>query len=165
MQRSPWFAFLVCLAVGLIASVRADDRPNVVLILADDLGFDEYFGHSSGHWGEYFDAPLEENGRMIRSSGYIVDACTDRAIDFIERNNSMGFPAFDGRWVKDITDWVTLSGTPQELVLPWGAFFAVSGCGKQNRHPRRKRLPTAARSTGGDHDRSRLRGLLLKGER
>ena len=44
MQRSPWFAFLVCLAVGLIASVRADDRPNVVLILADDLGFDEYFG-------------------------------------------------------------------------------------------------------------------------
>jgi len=28
-------------------------------------GFDEYFGHSSGHWGEYFDAPLEDNGRMI----------------------------------------------------------------------------------------------------
>jgi arylsulfatase A-like enzyme len=25
-------------------------------------GFDEYFGHTSGHWGEYFDAPLEENG-------------------------------------------------------------------------------------------------------
>ena len=23
-------------------------------------GFDEYFGHTSGHWGEYFDAPLEE---------------------------------------------------------------------------------------------------------
>ena len=36
-------------------------------------GFDEYFGHSSGHWGEYFDAPLEENGRMVRTSGYIVD--------------------------------------------------------------------------------------------
>ena len=81
------------------------------------------------------------------------------------RDYALGFPAFDGRWVKDITDRVTLSGTPQELVLPWGAFFAVSGCGKQNRHPRRKRLPTAARSTGGDHDRSRLRGLLLKGER
>jgi arylsulfatase A-like enzyme len=43
-------------------------------------GFDEYFGHTSGHWGEYFDAPLEENGRMIRTQGYIVDVCTDRAL-------------------------------------------------------------------------------------
>ncbi|HVR35484.1 MAG TPA: sulfatase-like hydrolase/transferase, partial [Methylomirabilota bacterium] len=48
-------------------------------------GFDEYFGHTSGHWGEYFDAPLEENGGMIRTRGYIVDVCTDRALDFIER--------------------------------------------------------------------------------
>src|SRR6185436_8125248 len=27
-------------------------------------GFGEYFGYTSGHWGEYFDPPLEENGRM-----------------------------------------------------------------------------------------------------
>lgn len=54
-------------------------------------GFDEYFGHSSGHWGEYFDAPLEHNGRMIRTKGYIVDVCTDRALDFIERNQSRPF--------------------------------------------------------------------------
>ncbi len=26
-------------------------------------GFDEYFGYTSGHWGEYFDPPLEEMGR------------------------------------------------------------------------------------------------------
>lgn len=42
-------------------------------------GFDEYFGHTSGHWGEYFDPPLEENGRMVRTQGFIVDVCTDRA--------------------------------------------------------------------------------------
>jgi len=48
-------------------------------------GFDEYFGHSSGHWGEYFDAPLEENGRMVHTQGYIVDVCTDRAMQFIDR--------------------------------------------------------------------------------
>jgi arylsulfatase A-like enzyme len=41
-------------------------------------GFDEYFGHTAGHWGEYFDAPLEENGKMVRTQGYIVDVCTDR---------------------------------------------------------------------------------------
>jgi len=54
-------------------------------------GFDEYFGHTSGHWGEYFDAPLEDNGRMIRTQGYIVDVCTDRALQFIERNQNRPF--------------------------------------------------------------------------
>jgi arylsulfatase A-like enzyme len=54
-------------------------------------GFDEYFGHTAGHWGEYFDAPLEENGRMIRTQGYIVDVCTDRALDFIKRNRHRPF--------------------------------------------------------------------------
>jgi len=54
-------------------------------------GFDEYFGHTSGHWGEYFNAPLEENGRMIRTTGYIVDVCTDRALNFIDRNKDRPF--------------------------------------------------------------------------
>lgn len=54
-------------------------------------GFDEYFGHTSGHWGEYFDPPLELNGRMIREQGYIVDVCTNRALDFIERHSDRPF--------------------------------------------------------------------------
>lgn len=54
-------------------------------------GFDEYFGYTAGHWGEYFDAPLEENGRMIRTRGYIVDVCTDRALRFIEKNHDRPF--------------------------------------------------------------------------
>ncbi len=54
-------------------------------------GFDTYFGHTSGHWGEYFDAPLEENGRMVRTEGYIVDVCTDKAISFIEDNKDKPF--------------------------------------------------------------------------
>ena len=57
-------------------------------------GFDEYFGHSSGHWGEYFDPPLEENGRMIRTYGYIADICTDRAVGFIEKNKDHPFFCF-----------------------------------------------------------------------
>lgn len=57
-------------------------------------GFDEYFGHSAGHWGEYFDPELEHNGRMIRVEGYIVDACTDRAIDFIRRHAEQPFFVF-----------------------------------------------------------------------
>ncbi len=54
-------------------------------------GFDEYFGHTSGHWGEYFDAPLEENGRMVKTEGYIVDVCTDKALGFIEKNKDKPF--------------------------------------------------------------------------
>ena len=92
MQRSPWFAFLVCLAVGLIASVRADDRPNVVIILADDLGFDEYFG-----------IPYSNDMRPVQvlegrdvAEYPVVQATltrryTDRAVDFIERNKQRPF--------------------------------------------------------------------------
>ncbi|HUG93660.1 MAG TPA: arylsulfatase [Planctomycetaceae bacterium] len=55
-------------------------------------GFDEYFGHTAGHWGEYFDAPLEDSqGRIVRTEGYIVDVCTDRALAFLERNRSRPF--------------------------------------------------------------------------
>ena len=54
-------------------------------------GFDEYYGYTAGHWGEYFDPPVEHNGRMIREKGYIVDLCTDRAIGFIEKNRSKPF--------------------------------------------------------------------------
>lgn len=54
-------------------------------------GFDEYYGYTSGHWGEYFDPPLEHNGKPVRAKGYIVDACTDQALDFIDRNHKLPF--------------------------------------------------------------------------
>jgi arylsulfatase A-like enzyme len=54
-------------------------------------GFDEYYGHTAGHWGEYFDPPLEHNGQPVREQGYIVDLCTNKAIDFIQRNKGQPF--------------------------------------------------------------------------
>lgn len=54
-------------------------------------GFDEYYGHTAGHWGEYFDPPLEHNGRPVRDKGYIVDICTDRALAFIDGNRDRPF--------------------------------------------------------------------------
>jgi arylsulfatase A-like enzyme len=54
-------------------------------------GFDTYFGHTAGHWGEYFDPPLERDGRMERARGYIVDVCTDEAIGFIRRHAGRPF--------------------------------------------------------------------------
>ncbi len=54
-------------------------------------GFDEYYGFTSGHWGEYFDPPLEHNGRFVRGKGFIADDLTDRAMAFIEHNRSRPF--------------------------------------------------------------------------
>ena len=81
-------------------------------------GFDEYFGHSSGHWGEYFDAPLEHNGRMIRTQGYIVDVCTDRALDFIEKNKEKPFFCYvpfttpHSPWAAPAEDWQRFKDKP-----------------------------------------------------
>ena len=54
-------------------------------------GFDEYYGFTSGHWGEYFDPPLEHNGKPVREQGYVADLFTDHALDFIERNKARPF--------------------------------------------------------------------------
>lgn len=55
-------------------------------------GFDEYYGFTSGHWGEYFDPPLEHNGQPVRDKGYMTDLLTDKALEFIE--TAKGKPFF-----------------------------------------------------------------------
>lgn len=54
-------------------------------------GFQEYVGYTSGHWGEYFDPPLEHNGRMFRAKGFIVDVLVGKAVEFIETNQNQPF--------------------------------------------------------------------------
>lgn len=89
-------------------------------------GFDEYFGHTSGHWGEYFDAPLEDNGRMVRTEGYIVDVCTDRALDFINRHQSQPFLCYvpfttpHSPWAAPDQNWQRFKDAvvPQPATIP-----------------------------------------------
>jgi arylsulfatase A-like enzyme len=57
-------------------------------------GFAEYYGFTSGHWGEYFDAPLDHNGVAVRGKGYMPDDITDRAIGFLTKNAAAGTPSF-----------------------------------------------------------------------
>src|ERR1043165_5240688 len=54
-------------------------------------GFDEYYGFTSGHWGEYFDPPLEHNGKFVRGRGYVADDFTEHALAFIETNRAHPF--------------------------------------------------------------------------
>ena len=54
-------------------------------------GFDEYYGFTAGHWGEYYNAPLERNGRPVRGNGFIADDFTTQAIQFIETRRDRPF--------------------------------------------------------------------------
>jgi len=54
-------------------------------------GFDEYYGFCSGHWGDYFDAPLEHNGVLVQSKGFLIDDLTEHAMDFMEKNKDHPF--------------------------------------------------------------------------
>lgn len=57
-------------------------------------GFDEYYGFTSGHWGEYFNPPLEHNGRPVQGQGFIIDDLTDRVLNFIDSCKNQPFLAY-----------------------------------------------------------------------
>jgi len=81
-------------------------------------GFDTFWGYTSGHWGEYFDAPLEHNGVMKNSQGYIVDVLTDKALHFIERNKGRPFLCYvpfttpHSPWSVPAADWARFKDKP-----------------------------------------------------
>jgi arylsulfatase A len=54
-------------------------------------GFDEFIGFKAGHWSNYFNTELEENGDTLHTSGYITDVLTDKALAFIEENRENPF--------------------------------------------------------------------------
>src|SRR6478672_258983 len=53
-------------------------------------GFAEFYGFTSGHWGEYFDPPLDHNGKAVKGKGYITDDLTDHAIAFLKTSAAAG---------------------------------------------------------------------------
>src|SRR5439155_15108088 len=54
-------------------------------------GFDEYYGFTSGHWGQYFDPELDHNGKLVRGKGYISDDLTNHAMEFITQHKDGPF--------------------------------------------------------------------------
>lgn len=89
-------------------------------------GFDEYYGHTAGHWGEYFDPPLEHNGQPVRGEGYIVDLCTDQALAFVEKNRDKPFFCYvpfttpHSPWAAPEENWARFKNqpVPQRATLP-----------------------------------------------
>ena len=54
-------------------------------------GFDEFVGFCAGHWENYFNTTLEENGKSVKAIGYITDYLTKRAIGFIKEHQNEPF--------------------------------------------------------------------------
>jgi arylsulfatase A-like enzyme len=54
-------------------------------------GFQEYYGFTAGHWGDYFSPPLDHNGHAIRGTGFLADDLTDHAISFIDSHKDRPF--------------------------------------------------------------------------
>ena len=81
-------------------------------------GFTEYYGFTSGHWGEYFDPPLDHNGQPERGKGYLGDDITSHAIAFIGKNRTQPFLcwlAFNtphSPWAAPSEDWARFKNKP-----------------------------------------------------
>lgn len=54
-------------------------------------GFQEFYGFTSGHWGDYFSPPLDHNGQSIKGQGYVTDDFTGRALEFIRAHKDKPF--------------------------------------------------------------------------
>ena len=59
-------------------------------------GFDHFYGFTEGHWGDYFDPPMQRNTEFVTGSGYITDDITDKALTFLtpRLSNPSDQPAF-----------------------------------------------------------------------
>lgn len=54
-------------------------------------GFDHFFGFTAGHWINYFDARLQKNRHPAAAPGYITDALTGAALDWIGKQRERPF--------------------------------------------------------------------------
>ena len=54
-------------------------------------GFDTFYGFCSGHWGDYFDAPLERNGEIVKGKGFTADDFTTEALSFMDKHKKDPF--------------------------------------------------------------------------
>jgi arylsulfatase A-like enzyme len=95
-------------------------------------GFDEYYGFCSGHWGNYFNPPLEHNGRIVRGNGFVIDDFTDRAMAFMEKNRSRPFFAYLP---------FNTPHSPMQVPDRWWNKFKDKQLEMHNRDPGRENIP------------------------
>ena len=53
----------------------------------NDRGFDEFYGFTSGHWGNYFDPLLDHNGEHVTGKGFLPNDLTDRLLEMVTQES------------------------------------------------------------------------------
>ena len=101
-------------------------------------GFDEFYGFTSGHWGDYFSPPLDHNGQIVRGNGYTTDDFTERAITFIEQHRDPPFLVY-------LT--YNTPHSPMQVPDRWWSRFANKEISLRGTHPERENV---------DHTRAAL---------
>ena len=94
-------------------------------------GFDEFYGFCSGHWGDYFSPPLEQNGKIVKGNGFCIDDFTDKAITFIENSSKNKKPFF--AYLPYNTPH-----SPMQVPDKWWNKFKNKKIKMRNRDPRRE---------------------------
>jgi len=94
-------------------------------------GFDEFYGFCSGHWGDYFSPPLEQNGKIVKGNGFCIDDFTDKAITFIENSSKNKKPFF--AYLPYNTPH-----SPMQVPDKWWDKFKNKKIKMRNRDPRRE---------------------------
>jgi len=117
---------LLCLCIGLAAATRADDRPNIIVMVADDLGWNDV-----GFHGGYIDTPsldrLAAEGMQL-DRFYTTPICSPTFTNHLFRiredpneynNLAAAYPGVVEELSEEIRRWRSLypiSGTRAELV-------------------------------------------------
>lgn len=107
-------------------------------------GFDHWYVHQRGG-GPYYDAPMVRDGELIVESGYVTDAITDDALDFISAHAvdeapfylSVHYTAPHSPWeyhpreIVDSYDDCPFESCPQEPRHPWATSLTDHAHGKR----------------------------------
>lgn len=94
-------------------------------------GFDEFYGFCSGHWGNYFNPPLEHNGALVRGKGFVIDDFTEKAMAFMEENR-------DGPFLVYLP--YNTPHSPMQVPDEWWQPFENKELEKLHREPEREKI-------------------------
>ncbi|MBM3747067.1 MAG: arylsulfatase [Acidobacteria bacterium] len=95
-------------------------------------GFGQFYGFTSGHWGQYFDPELDHNGRLVRGKGFIIDDLTDHSLEFIRQQRSRPFFCYLA---------YNTPHSPMQVPDRFWTKFAHLDPKMRDRDPRREELP------------------------
>ncbi len=136
-------------------------------------GFSKWYTHQRGG-GNYYNAPMIKNGELIEQEGYVTDAITDNAIEFLDEMHAEDKPFYlsvhytaphspwtNGNHPKELMDLYEncpFNSLPKEEPHPWAIFSTAPDAltRKDVENPRESLMGYYAAVTGVDRSVGRI---------